>query len=94
MIALLVAVLVVDTVYRQMFLTLPLLLHDTGAPAIAYGLLVALNAGVIVLGEAPLAVVLGRRAALPLVAAGFALVALGFVAVASWPALVCVVPPK
>jgi MFS family permease len=86
-VVLLVAVVGVDTVYRQLYTSLPLLLHDTGAPAIAYGLIVALNAGVIVLGEAPLAVQLRRRSAPAVIAAGFVLVALGFLAIAAWPAL-------
>ena len=86
-IVLLAAVLVVDTVYRQLFTSLPLLLRDTGAPTVAYGLLIAFNAGVIVLFEAPLAVALRHRSAVAVIATGFALVALGFVAIAVWPAL-------
>jgi predicted MFS family arabinose efflux permease len=81
------AVLIVDTVYRQLFISLPLLLHDTGAPAIAYGLLVAFNAILIVLAEAPLAVALGRYSAIPVITAGFVLVALGFLVIAGWPVL-------
>jgi predicted MFS family arabinose efflux permease len=86
-IVLLAAVLVVDTVYRQLYTSLPLLLRDTGAPTVAYGLLIALNAGVIVLCETPLAVALRHRSAVAVIATGFALVALGFVAIAVWPAL-------
>lgn len=86
-VVLLAAVLVVDTVYRQLYTSLPLLLRDTGAPAIGYGLLITLNAGVIVLCEAPLAVALRKRAAVAVIAGGFALVALGFVVIAMWPAM-------
>jgi predicted MFS family arabinose efflux permease len=86
-IVLLAAVLVVDTVYRQLYTSLPLLLRDSGAPAVAYGLLITLNAGVIVLCEAPIAVALRSRPAVTVIAAGFALVALGFVAIAVWPAV-------
>jgi predicted MFS family arabinose efflux permease len=86
-IVLLAAVLVVDTVYRQLYISLPLLLKDSGAPVVAYGLLVTLNAGMIVLCEAPIAVALRHRSAVAVIAAGFALVALGFAAVAVWPAV-------
>lgn len=86
-IVLLASVLVVDTVFRQLYTSLPLLLKDTGAPTVAYGLLITLNAAVIVLCEAPLAVALRHRRAVPMIATGFTLVALGFVAIALWPAL-------
>jgi MFS family permease len=86
-IVLLIAVLVVDTVYRQLYTSLPLLLKDTGAPTVAYGLLITLNAGVIVLCEPPLAIALRHRPAIPVIAVGFALVALGFLAIAVWPVL-------
>jgi MFS family permease len=86
-IVLLASVLVVDTVFRQLYTSLPLLLKDTGAPTIAYGLLITLNASVIVLFEAPLAVALRNRRSVPMIATGFTLVALGFVAIAVWPVL-------
>jgi predicted MFS family arabinose efflux permease len=86
-IVLLGAVVVVDTVFRQLYTSLPLLLKDTGAPTVAYGLLITLNAGVIVLCEAPIAVALRRRPAVAVITVGFALVGLGFVALAVWPAL-------
>jgi MFS family permease len=84
---LLAAVVVIDTVYRQLFTSLPLLLRDIGAPTIVYGLLVTLNAGVIVLFEPALAIALRQRPAVRVIAIGFALVSLGFVAVAIWPAV-------
>lgn len=84
---LLAAVVVVDTVYRQLYTSLPLLLKDVGAPAIVYGLLITLNAGVIVLFEPALATALRLRPAVRVIAAGFSLVALGFVALAVWPAV-------
>jgi MFS family permease len=84
-IVLLVAVLAVDTVFRQLHTSLPLLLRDLGAPPLTYGLLIALNAGLVVLFEAPIAVLLGRFPAAAVITVGFALVALGFAVLAGWP---------
>jgi len=89
---LLVAVVVVDTAYRQVFSTMPLLLRDAGSPAVAYGALIAFSSVVIVLFEAPLAVWLRRRRAAAVIAGGFALVGLGLAALALaaigvWPVL-------
>lgn len=84
---LLMAVVVVDTAYRQIFTSLPLLLSDTGAPAVAYGTLIAISSVIIVLLETPLAVWLGRHSALSVIAIGFALVGAGLAAIGLWPAL-------
>ena len=84
---LLMAVVVVDTAYRQIFTSLPLLLSDTGAPAVAYGTLIAISSVIIVLLETPLAVWLGQHSALSVVAIGFALVGAGLAAIGLWPAL-------
>jgi predicted MFS family arabinose efflux permease len=84
-VVLLLAVLVVDTVFRQLFTILPLMLRDLGAPTVTYGLLIALNGAVIVLCEPPIAVLLGRFAAVAVIATGFVLVATGFAALAAWP---------
>jgi MFS family permease len=84
-IVLLAAVLVVDTVFRQLHTSLPLLLRDLGAPPLTYGLLIALNAVLVVLFEAPIAVLLRRFPAAAVITAGFALVALGFAALGGWP---------
>jgi len=91
-IVLLVAVIVVDTAYRQVFATMPLLLRDAGSPAVAYGTLIAFSSVVIVLFEAPLAVRLRLHRAAVVIAGGFALVGLGLAALALaavevWPVL-------
>jgi predicted MFS family arabinose efflux permease len=87
-IAILLTVIVVDTVYRQINTPLPLLLHHRGYPALAYGLLVAANGAIIVLAEAPLAVALRRRGALGVIATGYALVGLGLLVLGAAPGLV------
>jgi MFS family permease len=81
------AIVVVDTVYRQLFATMPLLLRDAGSPAVAYGVLLGLSSVVIVLLEAPLAIRLRAHRSTRVIAAGFALVGLGLAALAIWPAL-------
>jgi predicted MFS family arabinose efflux permease len=85
---LLAAIVVVDTAYRQLFATMPLLLRDAGSPAVAYGVLIGLSSVVIVLLEAPLAVRLAGHQARRVVAAGFLLVGLGLAVLGVWPALV------
>lgn len=84
---LLATIVVVDTVYRQLFATMPLLLRDTGSPAVAYGVLIGLSSVVIVCFEAPLAVRLRGHQATHVVAAGFALVGVGLAVLGVWPAL-------
>lgn len=86
-IAILATVVVVDTVYRQLLTPLPLLLRDTGAPTVAYGALMALNAALIVVFEAPLALALRERPASAVIAAGFAFVGLGYLALSLAPVL-------
>ncbi|QNE23254.1 MFS transporter [Kribbella qitaiheensis] len=81
------AIVVVDTVYRQLYATLPLLLHDTGSPAVAYGVLIGLSSVVIVVLEAPLAVHLRSHHALRVISAGVLLVGLGYGALGAWPVL-------
>lgn len=75
---LLVAVVLVDLVYRQLYSTLPVYLRDHGQPLGLYTMLIAVGSGLILLLEVPVAVVLRRHAALSIVAVGYALVALGF----------------
>lgn len=87
-VAVLVTVLVVDTVYRQLLTPLPLLLHDQGRPALAYGLLMAANGAIIVLFEAPIAVRLRQRPALAVVSGGYALVGAGCLVIGVAPGLV------
>lgn len=81
------AIVVVDTVYRQLYATLPLLLRDTGSPAVAYGVLLGLSSVVIVLLEAPLAIRLRGHSSSRVIAAGFCLVGLGLAVLGFWPAL-------
>ena len=85
---LLATIVVVDTVYRQVFATMPLLLRDAGSPAVAYGVLIGLSSVVIVCCEAPLAVRLRGHRATRVIAVGFALVGVGLAVLGIWPALV------
>jgi MFS family permease len=83
----LVTIVVVDTVYRQIFATMPLLLRDAGAPTVAYGVLLGASSVVIVLCEAPLAVRLRGHRAARVIAAGFACIGIGLAVLGVWPAL-------
>ena len=85
---LLATIVVVDTVYRQVFATMPLLLRDAGSPAVAYGVLIGLSSVVIVCCEAPLAVRLRGHRSTRVIAVGFALVGVGLAVLGIWPALV------
>jgi MFS family permease len=60
---LLLAVLVVDAAYRQIFTALPLMLTDSGTRLIGYGALISLSSALIVIAETPLAVKLANRPA-------------------------------
>ncbi|GAA1598921.1 MFS transporter [Kribbella sancticallisti] len=84
---LLAAIVVVDTVYRQLYATLPLLLRDAGSPAVAYGVLIGLSSVLIVLLEAPLAMRLREHRSTRVIATGFVLVGLGLSVLGFWPAL-------
>lgn len=77
LITVLLTVTVVDTVYRLQYSVLPLHLADAGQPTIVYGTLIAINGGLIVLGEAALATALRTRRATSVIALGFALVGVG-----------------
>ena len=83
----LATIVVVDTMYRQIFATLPLVLRDAGTPAVAYGVLLGGSSVVIVLFEAPLAVRLRGHRATRVIAAGFACIGLGLAIVGIWPVL-------
>ncbi|MFI5693514.1 MFS transporter [Kribbella sp. NPDC051586] len=85
---LLATIVVVDTVYRQIFATMPLLLRDAGTPAFAYGVLIGVGSVVIVVFEAPLAVRLRGHRATRVIAIGFALVGVGLAILGFWPVLV------
>ncbi|WP_433167348.1 MFS transporter [Kribbella sp. CA-247076] len=86
-VVLLATIVVVDTVYRQVFATMPLLLRDAGSPAVAYGVLIGLSSVVIVCCEAPLAVRLRGHRAFRVIAVGFALVGSGLAVLGVLPAL-------
>ncbi|NUR99823.1 MAG: MFS transporter, partial [Kribbellaceae bacterium] len=83
----LATIVVVDTVYRQIFATMPLVLRDAGTPAVAYGVLLGASSVVIVLFEAPLAVHLRGHTATRVIAAGFACIGVGLAIIGVWPVL-------
>jgi len=76
---LLPGVVLVDLVYRQLYSTLPLHLRDEGQPLALYTGLVAIGSGLILALEIPVALWLRDRPAIPIIATGYALVAVGFV---------------
>jgi len=75
---LLPAVVLVDIVYRQVYSTLPLHLRDSGQPVALYTSLIALGSGLILLLEIPVTVRLRGLSSYPIIAAGYALVGVGF----------------
>jgi MFS family permease len=75
---LLAAILCVDLVYRQQYSTLPVFLAEHGHGTRFYGWLLAVNGGLILLLELPVAHVLRRRAPLSVVGTGLLLVGLGY----------------
>ncbi len=75
---LLAAIVCVDLVYRQQYSTLPVFLADHGHGTQFYGWLIAVNGGVILCLELPVAHALRERAALPVVGTGLLLVGLGY----------------
>ncbi|WP_405568724.1 MFS transporter [Streptomyces sp. NBC_01167] len=75
---LLLAIGCVDLVYRQQYSTLPLSLADHGLDTQVYGWLLAVNGGVILCLELPVAHALRRRAPLPVIGTGLLLVGLGY----------------
>ncbi|MGW6978468.1 MFS transporter [Streptomyces sp. NPDC054932] len=74
------AILVTDVVYRQQYSTFPAFLADHGLDARVFGLVIALNGGVILLLELPAAVALRERPALPVIGTGMVLVGSGYAA--------------
>jgi predicted MFS family arabinose efflux permease len=85
---LLLAVLLVDAAYRQIFTGLPLMLTDMGTTLVLYGALISVSSLMIVVAETPLAIRLASRPALWIILLGYLLIGLGFVALAVWPAYV------
>ncbi|WP_329375237.1 MFS transporter [Streptomyces sp. NBC_00664] len=77
---LLVAIFVTDLVYRQQYGTFPVFLADHGLDVSAFGLVIALNGGVVLLLELPAALALRNRPPLPVIAAGLLLVGAGYAA--------------
>ncbi|MFC6345382.1 MFS transporter, partial [Nocardioides hankookensis] len=77
LVTLLVAVVLVDLVYRQLYTTLPVHLRDEGQPVALYTALVATGSALILLLEVPVAIALRRRSAYPVIAGGYALVGVG-----------------
>ncbi|MEV6579357.1 MFS transporter [Streptomyces sp. NPDC051582] len=74
------AILVTDLVYRQQYSVFPVYLADHGLDVRAFGFVIALNGGVILLLELPAAVALRSRPPLPVIAAGIVLVGAGYAA--------------
>ncbi|MFK0217691.1 MFS transporter [Streptomyces vinaceus] len=72
------AILVTDLVYRQQYSILPVHLADHGLDVRAFGLVIALNGGVILLLEIPAAVALRNRPPLPVIGTGIVLVGAGY----------------
>ncbi|MFB7667225.1 MFS transporter [Kitasatospora sp. NPDC056138] len=83
LLVLLPAIVVVDTVYRQQYSTLPVFLADHGIGTGVYGLVLAVNGGAILLLELPATVALRDRAPLRIIGTGLLLVGAGFAALAS-----------
>lgn len=77
-VVLLVAILVVDVVYRQQYSTFPMFLDDHGMNARVYGTLLAVNGGVLLCLELPAALALRRVPPLRVVGAGLLLVGAGY----------------
>ncbi|MGW6705122.1 MFS transporter [Streptomyces sp. NPDC054956] len=72
------AIVVIDIVYRQHYTTFPVYLADHGLDTRAYGLLIAINGGVIMLLEIPAALALRRRSPLHIIGTGLVLVGGGY----------------
>ncbi|MFB7465371.1 MFS transporter [Streptomyces sp. NPDC056224] len=78
LLVLLGAIVVIDLVYRQHYTTFPVFLADHGLDTRAYGLLIAINGGVILLLEIPAALALRRCSPLHLIGTGLVLVGAGY----------------
>ena len=75
---LLPAVVLVDLVYRQLYTTVPLHLRDEGMGLGLYAAMTSVGSGLILLLEVPVAVRLRGFSSYPIIAAGYALVGVGF----------------
>ncbi len=74
------AILVVDLVYRQQYTTFPVHLAEHGMDARVYGWMIAINGGLILCLEIPVALKLKDRPPLRIVGCGLLLVGLGYAA--------------
>ncbi|HEX6921932.1 MAG TPA: MFS transporter [Actinomycetes bacterium] len=84
---LLLGIVAVDTTYRLMYTVLPVQLAHRGVSPVAYGLLISLNCVLIVAAEAPIALALRERPAIPVIAGGFALVGAAYLLLGLDPGL-------
>nr|AHE14927.1 hypothetical protein asmbl_6 [uncultured bacterium] len=80
--AVLLAVLVGDTVYRQQYTTLPVFLGDHGVGTGFYGGLIFISGALVIVFELPITVALRERSPLPVVGLGLMAIGLGFAALA------------
>ncbi|WSK25619.1 MFS transporter [Streptomyces sp. NBC_01298] len=87
----LVAVLVVDVIYRQQYTTFPVYLAAHGFSTAAYGLIIALNGAVILVLELPAAVALRTRPPLRVIGVGLLLVGAGYGALLLGPGIAAAV---
>jgi MFS family permease len=95
LLALLPAIVAVDIVYRQLYSTVPVSLHDRGQPVGLYALLIALGSGMILVLEIPVTLALRHRPSLRIIGIGYGLVGVGFLlfglSAAAWLAVVAMV---
>lgn len=81
------SVLAVDTTYRLLYTVVPLFLLDRSAPPWLYGLTISLNGAMIVLLEPRVARRLASRPALHVIAAGYAVVGVGWLVLGVIPSV-------
>ncbi|GAB3588911.1 MFS transporter [Calidifontibacter terrae] len=72
------AIVLADLVYRQLYTTVPIQLRDSGQPVVLYSALIAVGSGLVLLFEIVIALRLRGHRALPIIAAGYALIGVGF----------------
>lgn len=72
------AIVLADLVYRQLYTTVPVQLRDAGQPVALYSALIAIGSALILLFEVLVALRLRGQRSLPIIAAGYALIGVGF----------------